>query len=148
MSFSPRLLKTVIKLTVVITTAAISSLLIFHALALEDRSDYTGLKQHESFPILVGGALLGGAAGGVIAAWLFLNIDFKSTENTIMNIDRTTERLEENFDKLDTNLRDKIVNKTNKLDNRIIDISIQKINELQKSINELRENPENPSSTA
>ena len=153
MSFSPRLLKTVATSAVVATlTAVASSLLTFHVLTPEDRSDYTGLKHHESFPILLSGALLGGTAGGIIAIWLFLKFDFEFVENEIIKkVNETTKSTNDKLDKcvtsLDTNLQDKITNRANELCNGI-NVSIQKINELQKSINELRENPENPSSTA
>ena len=100
----------------VVASVVAGSIFLFRPGAAEDQQSRGQWRLHESFPVLIGGTLTGGAIGGVIAAWFLLKIDLSAIED----LNKKLDKLNIEFDvTLKTELQDKITQKIDKLQDSI-----------------------------
>ncbi|MXW40325.1 MAG: hypothetical protein F4Z75_04075, partial [Synechococcus sp. SB0668_bin_15] len=104
-SFLPQLLA---------ASAVAGSLFLLPAGVAEAQGNDSQWRPGESLSSLVGGTLLGGAVGGVVASWLFLRFDLKFN-NQISAVDDNINDLKENLDEKTHDLTDKIDNNLTEL---------------------------------
>ena len=108
-----------------VASAVAGTLFLVHVAIIEDQHGHSRLQLHESFPILLGGALAGGSVGGAIAAWFFLKVDFRLGDK-IKSIDK---KLDNHTKELKEEVTNKIIPCINDMNSglsqRIIDAQTQ-----------------------